>query len=198
MKKNLLIWGSALVLIVSAFFVTNSYGKNKIVATGPSSQSEAAQRVNQSSAGNIAASTASDPEKAIDFTLKDLNGNKVSLSDFKGKNVYLNFFATWCPPCKAEMPDIEKVYQKYKDKDFVVLAVDLGEDKDTVKSFIEKNKYNFKVVLDSNQSVAEKYDITAIPVSVFIDKTGNVIAKKVGAMSSGEMELYVKMLVDKK
>lgn len=198
MKKNLLIWGSALVLIVAAFFVTNSYGKNKTVTTSPSIQSEATQDINQSSAGNIGASTESDPEKAIDFTLKDLNGNKVSLSDFKGKNVYLNFFATWCPPCRAEMPDIEKVYQKYKDKDFVVLAVDLGEDKDTVKSFIEKNKYNFKVVLDSDQSVAEKYNISAIPVSVFIDKKGNVVAKKVGAMSNGEMELYVKMLVDKK
>lgn len=198
MKKNLLIWGSALVLVVAAILVTNGYGKNQAVTTDPSIQSEAAQDIKQSSVGNIEASTASDLEKAIDFTLKDLNGNKVSLSDFKGKNVYLNFFATWCPPCRAEMPDIEKMYQKYKDKDFVVLAVDLGEDRDTVKNFIEKNKFSFNVLLDSDQSVGEKYNISAIPVSVFIDKKGNVVAKKVGAMTGVEMELYIKMLLDKK
>lgn len=192
MKKNFLIWGTALVLVVTAFFVTNSYGKNKTASGGPSSQSEAAQNINQSPAGNT------DLGKAIDFTLKDLNGNKVSLSGFKGKNVYLNFFATWCPPCRGEMPDIEKMYQKYKDKDFVFLAVDLGEDKDTVKSFIEKNKFSFNVVLDSDQSLGGKYNISAIPVSVFIDKKGNVAAKKVGAMTSSEMESYVKMLVDGK
>ena len=197
MKKNLLVWGTALVLVLVAFLVTNNYGKNNTVTTDPSSQSEAAQNVNQSSAGNLEASTESDLEKAIDFTLKDLNGNKVSLSDFKGKNVYLNFFTTWCPPCRAEMPDIEKVYQKYKEKDLVILAVDLGEDKDTVKSFIEQNNFSFKVLLDSDQSIAEKYKISAIPVSIFIDKEGNVRAKKVGAMTSDEMELYVKMLVDK-
>lgn len=197
MKKNILIWGITIVLILVAFLVTNSYTKNKTVMTVDAS-TQASEDLKQSSAGNNQLNTESDLEKAIDFKLKDLDGNEVALSDFRGKNVYLNFFATWCPPCKAEMPDIEKMYQKYKDKDFVVLAVDLGEDMDTVKSFIEKNNFNFKVLLDSDQSVAEKYSISAIPVSVFIDKKGNVVAKKVGAMTGGEMELYVKMLVDKK
>ena len=190
MKKNLLIWGSALVFVLVAFLVTNNYGKN--VTT--SSQSEAEQKITQSSTGNLGTNTKSDLEKAIDFTLQDLNGNKVSLSDFRGKNVYLNFFTTWCPPCRTEMPDIEKVYQKYKDKDLVILAVDIGEDKDSVKSFIEENNFSFKVLLDSEQSIAEKYKITAIPVSVFIDKEGNVIAKKVGAMTESEMESYINQL----
>lgn len=190
MKKNLLIWGTALILLVVAVYITTNYNKKKDINTslGQAAATSDSKQSNVDTSG----------EKAIDFTLKDLDGKKVSLSDYKGKNVYLNFFATWCPPCRGEMPDIEKVYQKYKDKDFVVLAVDLGEDRNTVKSFIEKNKFNFKVLLDSDQTVGEQYSTTAIPVSIFIDKKGNIVAKKVGAMTSGEMELNVKMLIDKK
>lgn len=196
MKKNLLIWGSALVLIVIAFIVTSGYGKNKTNATSPN-QTLTSQDQKQSTSGDNSLGSSSG-EKAIDFTLTDLDGKKVSLSDYKGKNVYLNFFATWCPPCRAEMPDIEKMYQKYKDKDFVVLAVNLGEDRDTVKSFIKENGYSFRVLLDSEQSVGQQYATTAIPVSVFIDKNGNVVSKRVGALRETEMEQYVKMLVEKK
>ena len=196
MKKNILIWGSALVLIVIAITVTSGYGKNKTIANSlnqnPTSQNEIQSTSNDNSSGR------STGEKAIDFTLTDLDGKTVSLSDYRGKNVYLNFFATWCPPCRAEMPDIEKMYQKYKDKDFVVLAVDLGEDSDTVKSFIKENGYSFRVLLDSDQSVGQQYATTAIPVSVFIDKNGNVLAKRVGALREAEMEHYIKILIDKK
>lgn len=188
MKKNIIIWSIALLLVITAFFVTTNYGKasssNQLVSAN-------AALVNTTTDGLV-------NKKAIDFTLKDINGKDVSLSDFKGKNVYLNFFTTWCPPCRAEMPDIEKMYQKYRDKDFVVLAVNLGEDKDTVKKFFENNNLNFNVVLDQDQTVAQKYNITAIPVSVFIDKQGTVVAKKVGAMTENEMESYIKMLIDKK
>ncbi len=188
MKKNIIIWSTALLLVLMAFFVTTNYGKN---SSSNQSDSASTASVNTAASGLV-------NEKAIDFTLKDLNGKEVSLSDFKGKNVYLNFFATWCPPCRAEMPDIETMYQKYKDKDFVVLAVNLGEDGDTVKNFFESNNLNFNAVLDSDQSVASQYNISAIPVSIFIDKQGNIVAKKVGAMTGGEMELYIKMLIDKK
>lgn len=209
MKKNLLIWGIALILLVVAVYVTTNYKKKdagispkQASATTDSKQPnvDASSSPDQTTTTSDSKQTGQDTisEKAIDFTLKDLDGKKVSLSDYKGKSVYLNFFATWCPPCRGEMPDIEKVYQKYKDKDFVVLAVDLGEDRDTVKNFIEKNKYSFKVLLDSDQTVGEQYSTTAIPVSIFIDKKGNIVAKKVGAMTSGEMELNVKMLIDKK
>jgi Peroxiredoxin len=175
MKKNAIIWITALILLVVAVYVTTNYGKNK------------AQSNPDLSDNNV-------EEKAIDFTLKDLDGNKVSLSDFKGKNVYINFFATWCPPCKGEMPDIENVYKEFKDKDLVVLAVDLGEQTETVKNFIESNKYSFKVLLDSDTSVAEKYNISAIPVSLFIDKNGNIKAKRVGAITEDEMKANIEKL----
>ena len=93
--------------------------------------------------------------KAIDFKLKDLNGKELSLSDLKGKKVFLNFWATWCPPCKAEMPEIEKLYQETKDSNLVIVAVEIGEPLNTVKSFIDGNKYNFKVLLDPDRFYVE-------------------------------------------
>lgn len=190
MKKGLLIWGSAFVLVIVAIFVTSGYGKIKTTASSPGQTSNL--QGDNNSTRNVTG------DKAIDFTLMDLDGKKVSLSDFKGKkSVYLNFFATWCPPCRGEMPDIERMYQRYKDKNFVVLAVNLGEDRNTVTSFVKNNGYNFDVLLDTEQSVGQQYETSAIPVSVFIDKNGNVVAKRVGALGEEEMEQYVKMLVEK-
>lgn len=132
--------------------------------------------------------------KAIDFKLKDLNGKELSLSDLKGKKVFLNFWATWCPPCRSEMPEIEKLYQETKDSNLVIVAVEIGEPLDTVKSFIDSNKYNFKVLLDSDQNVASKYNIASIPTSYFIDEDGNIVSKNVGAMNIDQMKAYIKTL----
>lgn len=95
--------------------------------------------------------------KAIDFKLKDLNGKDVSLSGLKGKRVFLNFWASWCPPCRGEMPDIEKLYEETNDSDLVITAINLGDDKGTARSFIDKNNYKFKVLLDSDEDVAQKW-----------------------------------------
>ncbi|WP_139905776.1 TlpA disulfide reductase family protein [Clostridium thermarum] len=132
--------------------------------------------------------------KAPDFTLTDTQGNKVTLSDLKGKKVYLNFWATWCPPCRKEMPDIEKLYQETKDSDLVILAVNLGEDKDTVTAFADKNNYNFRILLDSAETVAIDYQIRSIPTSYFIDEEGYVRAGKIGLMTLEEMKQYVELL----
>lgn len=132
--------------------------------------------------------------KAIDFKLKDLKGSELSLSDLKGKKVFLNFWATWCPPCKAEMPEIEKLYEETKDSDFVIVTVEIGEPLSTVKSFIDSNKYSFKVLLDSDQSIASKYNIASIPTSYFIDADGNIISKNIGGMNIDQMKAYIKTL----
>ncbi|HEX9061697.1 MAG TPA: redoxin domain-containing protein [Clostridia bacterium] len=141
------------------------------------------------------APVSSSPYNGIDFTLTDLNGKKVSLSDYKGKNVFLNFWATWCPPCRGEMPDIEDVYnESLKNKDFIILAVNLGEDKDTVKAFIDSKGYHFKVLLDLDQKAGDSYGINAIPSSFFIDRNGNIQNKRVGAMSKNDIQQYIKQL----
>ena len=92
------------------------------------------------------------------------------------------------------MPEIEKLYQETKDSDLVILAVDIGENSNTVKPFIDENKYNFKVLLDSDQSVATQYGISSIPTSYFIDTDGNIISTHIGAMTIDQMKAYIKTL----
>jgi len=118
--------------------------------------------------------------KLIDANITDLNGNKVKLSDFKDKVIFLNLWATWCPPCRAEMPSMEKLSEKFKDKNFVILAVSQGEDLNTVTNFLKKNKYSFKIFTDEKNEVAGSYGTGSIPTSYLIDKNGNMIAQFVG------------------
>ena len=184
MKKLLIVLIAVIVVSVSIFTVNTyiaSNAKNKASQENATSQNTGINR----DVLKI---------KAADFKLKDLEGKELSLSDLKGKKVFLNFWATWCPPCRAEMPEIEKLYQETKDSNLVIVAVEIGEPLDNVKSFIDSNKYSFKVLLDSDQSVASEYGITSIPTSFFIDVDGNIISKNVGAMNIDQMKAYIKAL----
>ncbi len=125
---------------------------------------------------------------APDFTLVDLEGNSVTLSDFRGKTVFVNFWATWCPPCRAEMPEIEAVYQEYKDKGVVVIGVDILEPEDVVRQFVEQGGYSWIFILDATGAVSDDYRITAIPTSFFIDKDGIIQVVNIGAMTKRAME----------
>lgn len=181
--KKLIVIIIAFILIGVSIYTVNTYK-----SSNTKSNSIAKNTTKASTTQNIT------KVKAIDFKLKDLEGNELSLSDLKGKNVLLNFWATWCPPCKSEMPEIEKLYQETKKGDLVIIAVEIGEPLSTVKPFINNNKYNFKVLLDSDQSVATKYGISAIPTSYFIDKDGNVISKNLGAININQMKASIKAL----
>ena len=125
---------------------------------------------------------------APDFTLKDLDGNTVRLSDFLGKVVFLNFWATWCPPCRNEMPDIEKVHWKYKDRDVVVLGIDLRENASTVRPFVEDGGYTWTFLLDTTGEVGSMYSVSAIPTSYFVDRNGIIRAVVIGGMTGATME----------
>ncbi len=125
---------------------------------------------------------------APDFTLADLDGNQVSLSDLRGKTVFINFWATWCGPCRVEMPEIEAIHQQYKDKDVVVLGVDILETEGEVRQFVVEGGYNWTFVMDTTGEVTNSYQVVAIPTSFFIDKEGIIRAVSVGAMTKGAME----------
>ena len=125
---------------------------------------------------------------APDFTLTDLEGNSVTLSDFRGKVVFINFWATWCPPCRAEMPDMEAIYQEYKSKDVVVIGVDLLEDENEVRQYVQQGGFSWTFVIDTTGAVATNYGITAIPTSLFLDKEGVIRAVSIGAMTKRAME----------
>ncbi len=127
--------------------------------------------------------------KAPNFSLKTLDGKQVELSDYKGKKVMLNFWATWCPPCKKEMPDMEKYTQQAGD-DVVVLAVNIDPEND-VQAFVDDNGITFTIPLDSQSAknpVNERYKILSIPTTYFIDKEGIIRNKVISAMQLKDME----------
>ncbi len=119
--------------------------------------------------------------QAPDFELKKLNGTKVRLADLKGKIVFLNFWATWCPPCLDEMPSMEKLYNEFKDKDFTILAIDLRESERRVKAFKEEFGLTFPILLDSDGQVGLEYGVRSIPTTYLVDREGFLIGGALGA-----------------
>jgi len=122
-------------------------------------------------------------KQAPDFQLPNLDGQPASLSDFQGKPVLLNFWAVRCPPCRSEMPFIEGVFVE-ESENLVILAVNIGEAPSTVEDFITSNNFSFPVLLDTEQNVALKYNIRAIPTTFFIDPDGVIQQIKVGAFAN--------------
>ncbi|MDQ0220495.1 redoxin domain-containing protein [Peribacillus cavernae] len=128
--------------------------------------------------------------KAPDFELKTLSGEKVSLSDYEGKKVMINFWATWCPPCKKEMPEMEKFHQK-AGSDVVILAVNIDPEND-VKGFVDEKGVTFPILLDQEEDlVNEQYQVMAMPTTFFVDKEGVIKNKFVGGMTLTQMESHM-------
>jgi peroxiredoxin len=121
------------------------------------------------------------------FQLPLLNGGTFRLSDYRGRYVWINFWATWCPPCRAEMPDIEKVWKEEQGGDLVLVAVDFGEDRATVDAFIKKLGLTFPVALDSSGQLTTNYRVVGLPTHFFIDKDGILREIRIGLMSEASM-----------
>ncbi len=115
-----------------------------------------------------------------DFTLSDLSGRKVSLSSFKGKLVVLSFWATWCGPCKQEIPSVEALYRKLSSEGFTVVAVDVGEKAQDVAAFVKSYNMTFPVLLDADGQVASTYDAGSIPTNYIVSRDGKLLARVVG------------------
>ncbi len=122
-----------------------------------------------------------DRKKAPEFSLGGLSGRKVELKNFQGKIVFLTFWATWCGPCKEDLPSIEALHRQFKAKDFIVLtvAVDL-EGAIPVEKFIAKQGYTFYVLIDRKSEILDLYRVEAIPTTFLIDKKGRIIGKALG------------------
>ena len=120
------------------------------------------------------------PTDPVEVTLKDLNGQQVSLSDFRGKIVFINFWTTWCLACVIEMPSMEKLHQKFKDKDFVMLAINLQESASKIKQFYKEYKLTFTTLLDTTGDVGTGFGIRSIPTTFILDKNGRIIGKALG------------------
>lgn len=118
--------------------------------------------------------------RPLEIQLKDITGNRVSLSDFRGKIVFLNFWATWCPTCVVEMPAMEKLHRRFKDQNFAMIAVNLQESEAQVKSFFEKFKLSFTALLDSSGEVASGLAVSALPTTFVLDKKGRILGMALG------------------
>jgi peroxiredoxin len=132
---------------------------------------------------------------APDFTLQDLNGNTVKLSDNKGKIVLLEFWATWCPPCRAAVPGIEQLHKAYKDKGLVVLAVSMDQGGwDEVKSFVAEQHITY-TVLKGTQSIMEQYHVRSIPMTLILNREGRIVSRYLGMGRDEELEKDVKSIL---
>lgn len=139
-----------------------------------------------------------DKIEAIDFTLYDQYGKKHKLSDYKGKTIFLNFWATWCPPCKAEMPDIEKLYKEYNknNDDVVIMGVaspNLGNegDQEYIENFLEEEGYTFPVVFDEGGELVYRYGFSSFPSTIIVDKDGYITQYVPGSMNKDTMKYLI-------
>ena len=129
-----------------------------------------------------AAAQVKEGDNAPNFTLKNLDGKEISLSQFRGKHVLVNFWATWCGPCKIEMPSLEALYEKFKDKNFALLAISndmFGSN--IVKPFVKAHKINFPVLLDQRLKVSNAFGVVRLPTTFMIDPQGKIIGALFGA-----------------
>ncbi|MEK4439316.1 peroxiredoxin family protein [Paenibacillus sp. FSL K6-2862] len=134
---------------------------------------------------------------APDFTVKDLQGNQVKLSDFKGKRVLLNFWATWCPPCRVEMPHMQKFFDDNQSENVVILGVNMTQtekNKDDIQTFVDDEHLTFPIVLDEDGEVLQTYQVIAYPTTYLLDSEGVIQEKFMGAFSYEIMERYVSQI----
>ncbi len=187
----------AFILIAGAIMVfTGVTNINKqLKVTTPDTRSESISSEQAQEEENQEAPPKVSP---IDFTLYDQYGETHTLSDYKGKTIFLNFWATWCPPCRKEMPDIEELYQEYNQnqEDVVMLGIaspDVGREgsEEHIKSFLEEEGYTFPVVFDKEGAMLYQYGINAFPSTLIIDKEGYITQYIPGAMDKETMKSFI-------
>lgn len=182
---------SGLIMIINNVNVTVNLKNKALKQPVKKEQSKKTKKIEKNSQN-------SSKNQAPDFTLVDQYGKTHKLSDYKGKVVFLNFWATWCPPCRGELPDIEEIYKEYgKDNNNVIIlgvtAPNLGREgsKQDIIDFMNKNSYTFPVMFDNDGDVMLKYSIEAFPTTFIIDKEGNVKEYVPGAMDKSTMESLI-------
>lgn len=186
--RNLAILAGLFILAGSVLFALSRQTR----VPAPAEQGAQGARIPLVSAGT----------KAADFKLADLSGKSVSLSSLRGKVIFLNIWATWCAPCREEMPSMETLYNELKgNKGFVMLAVSQDtKGKEAVAPYVRKNGYHFEVLLDPRNEVAEAYNVSGVPETFIIDGAGRIVAHHMGAFdwSRPDVKEALQELLDSK
>lgn len=194
---------------------TETAGTNTDMETDAASETEPDSNP-ETGAGTEADSTDTDTKAAdaesrpvlpaVDFELKDQYGNTHRLEDYKGKTIFLNFWATWCPPCKAEMPDIQKLYENSPtegDDAVIVLGVaapNMGQEgsEEEITAFLEENGYTYPVLMDTEAKLFTSYGIMSFPTTFMIDREGNVFGYVSGMLSADMMDSIIHQTLEGK
>ena len=175
--KLILLLLSLVIIIGAAFLLYDRYADSVLGDNLAVTESTVSKEENNSNSESNA--TSEEAPLAPDFTVYDINGNEIKLSDFIGKKVIVNFWASWCGPCKNEMPDFQKAYEKYGN-DIVFMMVNMTdgsrETVDSAKSFIDKSGYTFPIYFDKDESALYAYYVYSIPATYFISSDGTLMA----------------------
>jgi len=194
---------------ISSYLNSISAKQQNSSQTTEESTTEEETEINETNTDNtVSDQTTSDAVTAFDFTLTDQYGNEHTLSDYKGKVVFLNFWATWCPPCNKEMPDIEALYQEYNLNQDEVVFIGVtnpksdaypnnsDEEKDKIIVFLEEKGYTFPTVFDETGELLQNYQISAFPTTFMIDKEGNIAGYVPGMMTKDIMKNVINQVLD--
>ena len=129
-----------------------------------------------------------------DVTVTTLGGEAVNLADLRGRPLLINFWATWCPPCREEMPALERIERKWAERGAAVVVINFEEDEETIRRYLAENGLSLPVFQDSSGEVAQILDITYLPTTLFVDSTGVIRSRNEGALSQGQMEAGLRAL----
>jgi peroxiredoxin len=188
-ENNLLYWVAAFVVLVGSVLVLMTQHHAGRTGSLSSEQSRSEETV---AAGS----------QAANFKLEALDGHTVSLDQLRGKVIFLNVWATWCGPCREEMPSMQTLYDDFKNnKDFVMLAVSQDtKGRSVVAPYVEKNGFHFTILLDPENKVSETYDMSGVPETFIIDRKGQIVAHHMGAFdwSRPDVRDALQQLLDSK
>ncbi|MBQ9112744.1 MAG: redoxin domain-containing protein [Clostridia bacterium] len=200
MKKNSIIWIAAgvaafIMLIVGAYFLYDSLADGY----APDALITDKAQDDQSTQSNSQSTDEHSYQAAPDFTVVDVSGNPIKLSDMKGKPVVINFWASWCPPCKQEMPDFEEMYKNYGEEVTFMMVNLTGVNGETVasaKEHVAECGYTFPVYFDTQYEAYSAYQATSIPATYFVNADGELVAHAIGMISASILEQGIGMITE--
>ena len=204
--------GGILMIFMGVLMLTGKLSVASASLSGTGQEGNVAEQAEEESAEDAEEADHTDGSEgekltpAVDFNLTDQYGNTHTLSQYKGKTIFLNFWGTWCPPCRAEMPDIQKLYEEFDQEGedaLVILGVaapNLGKEKseDGIKTFLEENGYTYPVLMDTEAGLFQTYGITSFPTTIMIDRDGNLFGYATGQLNEETMRSIIQQTLEGK
>lgn len=204
--------GGILMIFMGVLMLTGKLSVASASLSGTGQEGNVAEQAEEESAEDAEEADHTDGSEgekltpAVDFNLTDQYGNTHTLSQYKGKTIFLNFWGTWCPPCRAEMPDIQKLYEEFdqEGEDALVIlgvaATNLGKEKseDGIKTFLEENGYTYPVLMDTEAGLFQTYGITSFPTTIMIDRDGNLFGYATGQLNEETMRSIIQQTMEGK